>query len=275
MARIKEIGAQSTDALVKAQAWVAEAAHVQDTGGNLGVAYGLLKRAESALPAGSSYLLERSLLISLGLASFRMGRLDEALGLYERLERLATAKAEPLVIANARFNRLNTLSIRETLLPSTGARPRLLQLARESLATAIAAQNQDITIKSHRAIAELLGADATRRDEALEHADGCVRLAIAARQPNDEAICAWLQASLLLERVPRAARARDNHWGPSVPRRPAATAIAFHRRPGRPIPAVAVGIHGSAGASFAAAVLRVRRDGRRTNVRVACARSFS
>ena len=142
--------------LLKARAWTLEATHVQDTGGDLSLAYRLLKQTEGTIFPDGPYRLKRSTLNSLGLVAFRLGRLDEALAIFEKLDALAAAEGEGLAQANAQYNILNTSSLKESLLPSPGAKDRLMRLAERSLATAIAAQNRDMTLKTHRALAELL-----------------------------------------------------------------------------------------------------------------------
>ncbi len=194
--RVVTLGAATPDPLVKAQAWIVEAGHVQETGGDLGVAYRLLKQAQDILPADPPYLRERALLIALGAAAFRMGRLDEALATYRRLESLALARGEALVLANARFNVLNTTEAMESVLPTPGARDRLAQLAERALATALVAPNLDVALRTHRLLADLLASEPSSRSRALDHARQCLALAEQTRQPAGEAACAWVMATL-------------------------------------------------------------------------------
>jgi hypothetical protein len=205
--QVLTLAAGTRDPLVQAQARILQAAHVQETGGDLGVAYRLLKDAQEILPEQPPYLRERALLIALGAAAFRMGRLDEALATYRRLERLALARGEALVLANARYNILNTSESIEAQLPTPGARDRLIAMAEASLETAIAAQNVDVAAKSHRALADLLATDRPARQRALGHARACLALAAQARQPADQAACAWIVASLLASAETGEARA--------------------------------------------------------------------
>ncbi|AMY09087.1 putative ATPase [Luteitalea pratensis] len=205
--RVVALAASVGDPLVRAQAWILESAYVQETGGDLGVSYRLLKQAQDILPEHPPYLRERALLIALGAASFRMGRLDEALTTYRRLETLAMAKGEPLVLANARYNIFNTAEAMEAVLPTPGARDRLTAMAERSLATAVAGQNLDVTVKSHRALADLMAFDDRAHGEALRHAQQCITLAAEARQPADEAACSWIVATLEAPADARAARA--------------------------------------------------------------------
>ena len=52
-----------------------------------------------------------------------------------------------------------------------------MRLAERSLATAVAAQNRDVTLKTHRALAELMMKDPAARPAALGHVDNCLELA--------------------------------------------------------------------------------------------------
>lgn len=208
-ARVVEIGRASNDPLLKARAWTLEATQVQDSGGDLSRAYRLLKQTQAAIFPDGPYRLKRSTLNSLGLVAFRLGRFDEALGVFKTLDELAAAEGEGLARANAQYNILNTSMAKESVLPSVDALARLMPLAERSLATAIAAQNRDMTLKTHRAIAELLMVDGADSARALEHVDACLALARAVRQPNDEAVCSWVKASVLRRRSPGEASAAE------------------------------------------------------------------
>ena len=204
--RVAELGRATNDPLLKARAWTLEATQIQDSGGDLGQAYGLLKRTEAAIFPDGPYRLKRSTLNSLGLVAFRLGRLDEALTVFQSLDALAKAEGELLAQANAQSNILNTTTLKETILPGPDSRARIMQLAERALATAVAAQNRDVTLKTHRAIAELLMQDKGQSAKALEHVDSCLELAVKYAQPGDEAVCAWVKASILSEQSPNEAR---------------------------------------------------------------------
>jgi CHAT domain-containing protein len=205
MSRVAEIADSLDDPLLEAQVWTMQASHVQDTRGDLGLAYRLLKQAERAVFPDGPYRQQRTTLTWLGLVAFRLGRHDEAVTLFERLDTLARANGDAPTQAVALFNLLNSLSLKETLLPTPGARQRLLPLAERTLVAA-AAQHRQVVAKTHRTIAALLANEPARRPEALRHLDDCLALA-AALQPQDEMMCAWLQASLLQAADPGRARA--------------------------------------------------------------------
>lgn len=206
MVRVAELGAQVTDPLLLARIWALQAAHLQDNGGDTGLAYRLLRQVEQAVFPDGPYRLKRTSLTSLGLVAFRMGRHDEALTVFRRLDALAAAEGDRQTRAVAQYNLLNTLSLRETLLPTPGARTRLLRLAEATLATGTAAPHAQVTLKTHRTIAALLANEPGGRGAALEHVDRCLELAVRLRQPGDEAVCAWLAARLLHDTDPGGAR---------------------------------------------------------------------
>ncbi len=85
-ARVAELGRSVTDPLLKARAWTLEATHVQETGGDLSLAYRLLKQTEVKIFPDGPYRLKRTTLISLGGVAFRLGRLDEALTIFQKLD---------------------------------------------------------------------------------------------------------------------------------------------------------------------------------------------
>lgn len=211
MDRVAAIGETVTDPLVKAQVWTLQATHVQETGGDLGVAYRLLKQTERAVFPAGSYRVKRACLNSLGLVAFRLGRVDEALAVFGDLERLTTAERDVREQAVARYNILNVSSMKESLLPTVGARQRMLALAERTLEAGSSAQHALVLLKTHRTLAALLAhdRDGGAQEQALSHVKSCLDLAVANRQPHDEAICAWLEASLTREKAPAAARAAE------------------------------------------------------------------
>ncbi len=206
--RVTSLAATVNDPLLKGEAWTLEANHIQDTGGDLGVAYRLLKQTQNAVFPRGPYRLKRSCLISLGLTALRLGRVDEAVTTFEELDQLAGGEGDLREQATARYNILNVLSLKETLLPTTGARQRLLAAAERTLESAQSARNAVVTAKTHRTIAALLAHDNASRATALHHVRQCLEIAGEARQPHDQTLCFWLEAELLRQTDP--ARARDS-----------------------------------------------------------------
>ena len=223
VARVVEIGNAVQDPILKAWAWTLQATHVQDTGRDLGLAFRLLKQGEDAIFPRGPYRLQRAWLISMGAVAFRLGRLDEALVNYRRLDELAAVRGEGRVRANAQYNILNTASLKESILPTAGGKQALLRLAEQALATATAAESADNAAKTHRALAELLANESGMRAAALDHAQHCVDLAVKMQLPHDHAMCSWVEASLLRETDPKRSRAAEDR---------AIAAAALVNRPG-------------------------------------------
>ena len=71
--RVAELGRSVSDPLLKARAWTLEATHVQDTGGDLSLAYRLLKQTEVKIFPDGPYRLKRTTLNSLGRWPFGWG----------------------------------------------------------------------------------------------------------------------------------------------------------------------------------------------------------
>jgi tetratricopeptide (TPR) repeat protein len=204
--RVIEIAASVTDPLLHARAWSLQASHLLETGGDLGLARRLLKQTERIIFPAGPYRLRRTCLTTLGVVEFRLGRVDEALAVFRRLDAIAKAEGDAQTQANAQYNILNTESMRESFLPMPDGKARLTRLARETLVTSIAATHQVVTVKTRRTLAALLARDRETRDEALQHAETCASLASQIRQPHDEAVCSWLVAMLLYKDAPDRAR---------------------------------------------------------------------
>jgi tetratricopeptide (TPR) repeat protein len=208
--RALEIAASVNEPVLKARVWTLEASHVLDTGGDLGHAYRLLKQAERAVFPDGPYALRRTCLGWLGLVAFRMGRLDEAIRIFRRLDALARANGDLQSEASARYNILNIELASENMLPVDVNRERLLRLAREALDSGTQASFPAATLKAHRVLGELLAGDAASRTDALHHAERCLAMAVTVNRAEDEALCAWLAASLLHEREPAKARSAQS-----------------------------------------------------------------
>ena len=204
--RVVEIGDASTDPLLKARAWLLQAQHVQNTGGDVGFAYRLLKQVERAVFPDGPYRLQRSTLNGLGMATSRAGRLDEAVAIFQRLDALARDAHDAETQAVAQYNAFNTMVIREDALPRPGSRVRLIQFGERALETSRTAGNRQVMMRTHGALAELLATAPDRGAEALRHVRQCLTLAAAAAQAYDEALCSWIEAALLHDVDPRHAR---------------------------------------------------------------------
>jgi hypothetical protein len=207
VARVSALASTVTDPLVKAQAWTLQASHLQDSGGDLSLAYRLLKDSERMIFPNGSYRLKRACLSSLGFVAFRLGRGVEALAIYEQLNRLATSENDAQTLAVTRYNVLNVASMSESMMPTRGARQRLMRLAEQALDSGIAARQLLVTLRAHAAIANLLSID--DKAAALEHAKACTAIAFEIHEPHDEAFCSWSEALLLQASDPARALAAE------------------------------------------------------------------
>jgi CHAT domain-containing protein len=194
--RVLEIGDASNDPLMKARAWSLQALHIQESGGDLGYAFRLLKQAEGSIFPGGPYRLKRSNLTSLGIVAASAGRFDDAVAAYHRLDDLAAAEGDAQTQAIARYNLFDTVAMKESLVPTSGGRERLLEMLQRALDSGVAAQQQIVMLRSHSALADILANEPGSRSAALEHAAACLSLANKAQQPYDEAVCSWIEASL-------------------------------------------------------------------------------
>ena len=207
--RVVAIGDASDSPLLKAAAWSLQASHIQDSGGDLGHALRLLKQAEAVLFPGGPYRLKRANLGALGLVFARLGRFDDALAIYDRLDLLATEQDNALDKAVARFNVFNTTAMKENVLPSARGREELMRLANRALEAGTAASHQLVVIRSHAALAEFLAVVPDAGPAALEHVHHCLALATKARRPHDEAFCSWIEAAIRRSDNPGLARAAE------------------------------------------------------------------
>ncbi|MCC6987480.1 MAG: CHAT domain-containing protein [Acidobacteria bacterium] len=205
--RVITIGRGATDPIVQARAWSVEASHVLNTGGDVGRAYGLLRRSERAVVPDGPYRMRRTAVTALANVAFRLGRVDEAVALYRRLGAMAQAEGDTQTQVVASANILNTEVYGESWRPTPGGRERLLRLARESLALGLAASRPITVLRAHRVLADLLAADHDGGAAALDHAAQCAALAATTAQYLDEAACRWQEARLRHASAPAQARA--------------------------------------------------------------------
>jgi tetratricopeptide (TPR) repeat protein len=210
VARVVEIAEASDDPLLKARAWSLQAQHLEETGGNLGHAFRLLKQAEAAIFPNGPYRMKRTNLDMLGIVAVGAGRFDEALAAFHRLDELAGAERDLRTQAFARYNIFHTTSMKEALLPTAGGRERLVSLVQRALAAGQAAGEELVVIRSHAALAEILGNTPGGRTSAFTHLHACLALARKAQQAYDEAVCSWIEAWLVQSVDPQRAAAAES-----------------------------------------------------------------
>ena len=207
--RVVDIGNASADPIVKAQAWTLQARHLNETGGDLGYASRLLRQAESAAFPDGRYRLKLGILTLQGIVAGNAGRLDEALSTFNRIDALAMEAGDTATQATVRYNAFEATAKQQGWLPSPDAREQLIRLARRALESGVDAQLPTVIIRSHAALAQLFAGAPGGRPAAAEHVRQCLTLATAARQAHDEAICSWIDASLLASTDVEKARAAE------------------------------------------------------------------
>jgi CHAT domain-containing protein len=182
----------SKQPLVVARADVLEAAHLIESGGDLGRAWRALKRAERiAFPAGPIGL-RRTILFNLANANLYLGRLDDAIDALERHRALRAEDGASTDAAMVAFNLLNARLTKNEERPHPGGRERLVAEARDMLAEVQRLQTPAVEGRVHRVLADLLR---TRDpDAAAVHLDRCVELEALVGHPELRAGCYWTRS---------------------------------------------------------------------------------
>jgi CHAT domain-containing protein len=193
----------SGEPIVLARALALEAVHLTDTGRSVSQALASLRRAEAAAFPDGPYTLRRSILFALGNASFQLGRYEDALGYYQRVEALTAETGDLMTRASVRYNLVNTRMRQMEELPRAGAREEIVMQARVALDTAVEADNREIQVLLHRTLGELLEGPEGRPDESRSHYERCVELGRRIGQPRELAHCLWSLAGELAEKGER------------------------------------------------------------------------
>jgi tetratricopeptide (TPR) repeat protein len=197
--RVVQVAEASGRAVLLARAYTLRATHLTDTGRDLDGAYRALRRADASAGEGTPYTLRRSIAFGLGNACFQLGRFDEALRHYRRVEEMTRAAGDTLSLATAQYSEVNTLMRAFEELPRRGARDEVARRARVALQTAESAGNREIQVLLHRTLGELLSAAAANAPEAEAHLRTCATLARAIEQPRERAHCLWSLARHLAD----------------------------------------------------------------------------
>ena len=190
----------SGEPTVLARAWALEATHLTDTGRSVSQALASLRRAEATAFPDGPYTLRRSILFALANACFQLGRYEDALGYYQRVEALTEETGDQLTRASARYNVVNTRMRQMEELPRPGAREEIVAQAQAALETAVEADNREIQVLLHRTLGELFEGPEGRPDESRTHYERCVDLARRIGQPRELAHCLWSLAGELAEK---------------------------------------------------------------------------
>ena len=190
----------SGEPTVLARAWALEATHLTDTGRSVSQALASLRRAEATAFPDGPYTLRRSILFALANACFQLGRYEDALGYYQRVEALTVETGDQLTRASARYNVVNTRMRQMEEMPRPGAREEIVAQAQAALETAVEADNREIQVLLHRTLGELFEGPEGRPDESRAHYRRCIDLARRIDQPRELAHCLWSLAGELAEK---------------------------------------------------------------------------
>ncbi len=196
---------RSSNPWVLARAWVIEANHGLETGGDFGRAYQALHQAsEAAFPDGP-YGLRKAVLLQLANLTFHLGRHRESIDAYERLEALMNAEGDTGGLAMSAFNRANARQAELEIAPGEGGVGELEALTRHALALALEHGDSPVACRAHGLLAQVLAG--SEPAEARHHLDACLGLAAELRLPELEASCRWSSARVQMREDPAAALA--------------------------------------------------------------------
>ncbi|MCP4654394.1 MAG: CHAT domain-containing protein [bacterium] len=203
--RAMTVAEEAKDPIVMARALILRVRHLTTLGDDLTTAYFLLLQAEAkAFPDGPRRL-RRDCLLLLGNVCYQMGRLDEALRYYERLETLALEAGDTYAVANCKYNILLARLEQMAELPRAGGKEELRQLSQDALATAVAAGHRWIEAQSHRELGDLFSRSPEGKDQARWHYQQCLDIAKKIPQPATITSCLIALAGHLGQWGPEAA----------------------------------------------------------------------
>jgi hypothetical protein len=186
--------------LTVARASVLQAAHLMETGGDIGRAHRTLLAAERlAFPRGPIGL-RREILFLLGQANVHLGRLDDGADAFERHRALRQEDGSPVDAAAAAYNILNIHVVKNELRPSASARAPLVAMAERVVAEAHALERPFIEAQAHRVVGDLVRQ--TDPDRSLTHLRRCVDLSTSGGFPEVRASCVWTLSALEVARNP-------------------------------------------------------------------------
>ncbi|GMU07671.1 CHAT domain-containing protein [Corallococcus caeni] len=192
--RVGEVARASGDPKLEVRALILESAELSDLGQDLGRAYRLLKRAEALAFPGGTDGLKKQLLGTLATVCVNLGRFDEALDVYARLEELAERTKDAGTEARVRFALANLAWRRLDARPDPGGRAALLRMGREALTASRRAGSKVSEMLSLRLVGELLGDGPGERSEAEDVLGRCIDLARETRLPERRIACLWTRA---------------------------------------------------------------------------------
>lgn len=204
--------AGSSDPEARARALALEGAHLLGSGGDLTAAHAALRRACDLAFESGPYGLRYTLLFQLARLAFHLGRHDEELATYDRLEALILAEGDEARWAPVAFNRVNARQAQLEQHPEEGGLDELQQSVETALAIARRTGNEVIQVRCRALLARIEATSDPR--SAREHLAACKTGAAALGRPQLEAVC-W-----------QAVAAVEEHWDPAAALAATAEALA-------------------------------------------------
>jgi tetratricopeptide (TPR) repeat protein len=221
--KVLEVAEGSGDPVLIARARISEADYLTANGREVARAYRALKRAEKlAFPDGPDRL-KRRCLEALGQVAFVMGRLDEAITVYQRLLSLLREQNDPVVAAMVAYNIADARYRKLEHLPDPRDRDEVLELAEEALNLAASSENRRAEAYARQLLVELLPRTAESAGIIRSHAERCIAVSTELRHPDRIASCLWAYADFLagidreeaesvMADAVRLALASDSNW---------------------------------------------------------------
>ena len=203
--RARELAADSADPEVRARALTLAADHLLRTDGDLLLALAALRRARATAFPDGTYGLKYSVLFKLALLLFDLGRYDEVVATFDRLEELVRAEGRTAGLARIAFNRINARQAQLEQTPDDEGLEELRRWVEEALDLGRNTGDDIVELRSHALLAQIdMLADPER---ARRHVALCLERAAAFDQDPLAANCLRVQALLEMRTSPSAALA--------------------------------------------------------------------
>lgn len=203
VALAREAADTSKAPLAIVRASVLEAAHIVESGGDMGYAHRALRRAEQFAFPSAPIALRRAVLFNLANANLYLGRLDDAIDVLERHRALRAEDGAVTDAAAVAFNLLNAHVAQAETRPSPSRRAELVRMAEATLAEIQELDRPYVEAQARRVLSDLLRP--TERARALIHLRRCLEIEASLGYPEIRASCLWSLALLEAETNPSTA----------------------------------------------------------------------
>lgn len=192
--RVVEVASASGRPDLHARALIVEASQLYEVELDLGRAFRVLKRAEPLVFPDGAEGLKKQYLSVMSTVCERLGRLEEASDVNDRLVELTRSTGDLFLEAHARFTLAN-LALRRLERDHVPAeRVRALEFARQAIAAAEKAGSKTLVVRAVRLTVDLLGDTPGEHREADVLLERCMALAEALDSNEDRLTCLWTRA---------------------------------------------------------------------------------